>query len=80
MRGPVPIRGSQVHAEPASVAALPGLGADARTPDKLVDGDTSGAPAHSWLAPLDRQAGNVVWVTLDSPVLLGSIRRAGGGG
>lgn len=34
----------------------------------------SGAPQHSWLAPLDRQEGNCVRITLDAPVLLGSIR------
>eukprot|EP00887_Chlorella_sp_A99_P000656 scaffold5.g656.t1 len=55
-RGPLALRPSQICAceatAPSSVAALPGMAADARTPDKLVDGDTSGAPAHSWLAPL----------------------------
>ena len=28
------------------------MAADIRTPDKLVDGHTAGAAAHSWLAPL----------------------------
>lgn len=137
VRGPLHARPDQVWAAPASVAALPGMAADVRTPDKLVDGDCrwahvlcgwqgavlrqqrragvnvfpcagsctlhrllpiarlrvwasaaanvspdtdsdslkcSGAPQHSWLAPLDVQEGNVVRITLDAPVLLSSIR------
>jgi hypothetical protein len=41
-----------VPAVPSSVALLPGMGSDVRTPDKLVDGDNSGSAMHSWLAPL----------------------------
>jgi hypothetical protein len=38
VRGPLRLRPSQVYAVPASVAMLPGMAADVRTPDKLVDG------------------------------------------
>ncbi|PRW59281.1 hypothetical protein C2E21_2538 [Chlorella sorokiniana] len=74
VRGPLHPRPDQVWAAPASVATLPGMAADVRTPDKLVDSGYSGAPQHSWLAPQDRQEGNCVHLTLDRPVLLSAIR------
>lgn len=36
--------------------------------------ECSGTPQHSWLAPLDVQEGNVVRITLDTPVLLSALR------
>ncbi|KAI3438935.1 hypothetical protein D9Q98_001349 [Chlorella vulgaris] len=74
VRGPLRLRPSQVYAVPASVAMLPGMAADVRTPDKLVNGVVSGAAQHSWLAPLDPVQGNSILIVLDAPLLLGSIR------
>ncbi|KAL4434260.1 hypothetical protein ABPG75_000701 [Micractinium tetrahymenae] len=74
VRGPLRIRPDQVFAVPNSVAALPAMAGDVRTPDKLVDGNTSGAAPHSWLAPLDGQQGNALHVMLDAPVLLSALR------
>ncbi|PSC76354.1 N-methyltryptophan oxidase [Micractinium conductrix] len=74
VRGPLTIRPDQVYAVPSSVALLPGMASDVRTPDKLVDGDTSGAPQHSWLAPQETREPNSVVVSLDAPLLLGSLR------
>lgn len=91
VRGPLPLQPSCLHVHPvASVAALPGMSSDARTPDKLLDGVNGGdSPAHGWLAPLadpgaqqqqapgpeyERGAACVLSILLDSPVMLSALR------
>lgn len=86
-RGPLALPPSAVWASPRGVADLPGMRADARTPDRLVDGVNDGTAAHSWLAPLVGGGSggggeaapalpvpNSVAIVLDAPVLLGALR------
>lgn len=57
-----------IAAFPDSVNALPDIGGDLRTPDKLVDGvcDTQDG-RHMWLAPILPNIINSVFVVFDEP-------------
>ncbi|GMH44713.1 hypothetical protein BSKO_12665 [Bryopsis sp. KO-2023] len=75
LKGKLRIDPSHLFARPHSVCELPKMQADVRTPDKLVDGDNSGNPAHSWLAPksFDDQP-NVITILFDTPIMLSLIK------
>ncbi|XP_013189673.1 katanin-interacting protein [Amyelois transitella] len=66
----IPLNESNVCAQPASVRALAGAAADARTPDKLADGHNAavGDATHSWLAPVLPDTLNRVFFVFDVPV------------
>lgn len=62
VRGPLHARPDQVWAAPASVAALPGMAADVRTPDKLVDGECRfGGRVHTVMCRRFVQCMDVPW-------------------
>ncbi|XP_052755156.1 protein KATNIP homolog isoform X2 [Galleria mellonella] len=68
----IPLTETNVCAHPASVNVVLARGAeaDARTPDKLVDGHNAsvGDASHSWLAPVLPRTLNRVFFVFDAPV------------
>eukprot|EP00892_Ulva_mutabilis_P007841 jgi/Ulvmu1/5429/UM022_0224.1 len=78
--GLVDISPARVNATPfSSVAVLPNMAGDARTPDKLVSCGMDGSASHSWLAPRPKCAPhearpNIIVVMLPHAVALSKIR------
>jgi hypothetical protein len=71
---PLPLAPSNVFASPSSIAEIPAMRGDVRTLDKLVDGvNDTYDDGHMWLAPWTPPR-NVLWVVLDSPVVLSGIK------
>ncbi|XP_047031742.1 katanin-interacting protein-like [Helicoverpa zea] len=71
----IPLTETNVCAHPASVNVLDARAADARTPDKLVDGHNRAADAaHSWLAPVLPHTLNRVYFVFDVPVSVYGIK------
>uniref|UniRef100_A0A7S4F9V3 KATNIP domain-containing protein n=1 Tax=Chrysotila carterae TaxID=13221 RepID=A0A7S4F9V3_CHRCT len=66
---------SHVAATPFSVASLPSMQGDPRTPDKLVDGvNATLDDRHMWLTPHNPGATATVSITFPAPITIGVIR------